>query len=494
MENEFQSPRWQGRLVGLLVHIAKKNWVTFSQGDNLTLFDLIINVLPKADKDEEPIVRKLMDKFSEAKQKEKDNGVEISDATEENLNNKGFQETMIVLKRRMSLQSLLEANNGILDHERICAAEERKKKLEEEKERKKKSLIVWACIGAVILGFIIYNLPYFKEMRFYNEVKEAHTIYSCERYYREYPKGRHYEDVMDIELQQAEASKGGSKPIDVLTRYLHKFPDGKYATRYNAKCDSLWDTEIAKYNERDKSHESPEAVKFMTEMLNYMKAKRVNTVNLKINPSINLKDYSEYDDDTKTLLRILCTMEKSDIDTTKILSLKDNFTEQDRGTLVNILVEGVEKSFGRMFSSDFVAINKKSDDFDEDAPDLNINYEIKNQEIELGEAAIPNIWTYNEQVLPWATGKIKNPFYTIGYILGIDVKFETQFTIPGSSTTYTYTEVGEPGKEIKNIKSISEGYRRMTQVCFAKFSNKMSDNLGLEETYFRGDDDEDEDD
>jgi hypothetical protein len=225
-----------------------------------------------------------------------------------------------------------------------------------------------------------------------------------------------------------------------------------------------------------------------------MKAKRVNTVNLKINPSINLKDYSEYDDDTKTLLRILCTMEKSDIDTTKILSLKDNFTEQDRGTLVNILVEGVEKSFGRMFSSDFVAINKKSDDFDEDAPDLNINYEIKNQEIELGEAAIPNIWTYNEQVLPWATGKIKNPFYTIGYILGIDVKFETQFTIPGSSTTYTYTEVGEPGKEIKNIKSISEGYRRMTQVCFAKFSNKMSDNLGLEETYFRGDDDEDEDD
>ena len=443
----------------MLVHIAKKNWVTFSQGDNLTLFDLIINVLPKADKDEEPIVRKLMDKFSEAKQKEKDNGVEISDATEEDLNNKGFQETMIVLK-----------------------------------ERKKKSLIVWACIGAVILGFIIYNLPYFKEMRFYNEVKEAHTIYSCERYYREYPKGRHYEDVMDIELQQAEASKGGSKPIDVLTRYLHKFPDGKYATRYNAKCDSLWDTEIAKYNERDKSHESPEAVKFMTEMLNYMKAKRVNTVNLKINPSINLKDYSEYDDDTKTLLRILCTMEKSDIDTTKILSLKDNFTEQDRGTLVNILVEGVEKSFGRMFSSDFVAINKKSDDFDEDAPDLNINYEIKNQEIELGEAAIPNIWTYNEQVLPWATGKIKNPFYTIGYILGIDVKFETQFTIPGSSTTYTYTEVGEPGKEIKNIKSISEGYRRMTQVCFAKFSNKMSDNLGLEETYFRGDDDEDEDD
>ncbi|MBR2199194.1 MAG: hypothetical protein IJ894_00365 [Bacteroidales bacterium] len=77
MENEFQSPRWQGRLVGLLVHIAKKNWVTFSQGDNLTLFDLIINVLPKADKDEEPIVRKLMDKFSEAKQKEKDNSVEI---------------------------------------------------------------------------------------------------------------------------------------------------------------------------------------------------------------------------------------------------------------------------------------------------------------------------------------------------------------------------------------------------------------------------------
>lgn len=40
----------------------------------------------------------------------------------------------------------------------------------------------------------------------------------------------------------------------------------------------------------------------------------------------------------------------------------------------------------------------------------------------------------------------------------------------------------ENENEIRGIKDIKDGYRQMTQVCFAKFSDKMSVNLGLEKT------------
>lgn len=66
------------------------------------------------------------------------------------------------------------------------------------------------------------------------------------------------------------------------------------------------------------------------------------------------------------------------------------------------------------------------------------------------------------------------------YILAIDVKFNAKFSIPGSDVIYEYSEVGDPGNEIKNIQNVRDGYRQMTQICFFKFSMKMSENLGLE--------------
>lgn len=43
----------------------------------------------------------------------------------------------------------------------------------------------------------------------------------------------------------------------------------------------------------------------------------------------------------------------------------------------------------------------------------------------------------------------------------------------------------ENENEIRGIEDIKDGYRQMTQICFAKFSDKMSVNLGFEKTYFR---------
>ena len=155
-----------------------------------------------------------------------------------------------------------------------------------------------------------------------------------------------------------------------------------------------------------------------------------------------------------------------------MLSLKDNFTTEDRSVLIDILSEGVEDSFGRLFSSDFINVQEYSD-ADKISPVLSFEYFIGNR-LEYGDEdglEIPSIWTYYENNIP------KN------YILAIDVKFNVIFSIPASDVQYVYSEIGDPGSEISGILSISDGYRRMTQKCFAKFSNKMSMNLGLDPVY-----------
>lgn len=155
------------------------------------------------------------------------------------------------------------------------------------------------------------------------------------------------------------------------------------------------------------------------------------------------------------------------------MSLKENFTAADQGDLKQILAEGVEKSFSRMFSSDLVSIVTSPQEADDASPILTFNYVIKNR-TEDNDSKVPNIWTYTSDNKPQA------------YILAIDVKFDVLFSIPDSDVIYTYSEIGEPGDEIRGIRDIKDGYRQMTQVCFAKFSNRMSGNLGLEGTYFRG--------
>ena len=154
------------------------------------------------------------------------------------------------------------------------------------------------------------------------------------------------------------------------------------------------------------------------------------------------------------------------------MSLKESFTANDQSELKQILAEGVGKSFNWMFLSNLVSIMTSPEDVDYTSSVLTFNYVIKNR-CEGEDSEIPNIWTYVANDKPQA------------YILAIDVKFDVLFSIPGSDVAYAYSEIGEPGDEIRGIEDIKDGYRQMTQVCFAKFSDKMSVNLGLEKTYFR---------
>ena len=324
--------------------------------------------------------------------------------------------------------------------------------------------VVVIAIGAIV----VYNLPYFKEKRLYDEIVKERVAYKCEEYYSKYPSGRYYEDVMMLEVELTSA------PFDIIVRYLKEFPEGKYVDKMREMYDGLWALEFDKYENRDKTGESPEAVKFMTSMLHYMKDNMVNTVYLKLNPTISLKDYTDYDENVRGLLELLYSDETLQLKTENIIPLNENFPKETKDELMEILSNGVEKSFSRMFSPELVSVVTNSFEADEKSPVITFNYTIKNRN-EDADNRIPEIWVYSTNNIPKS------------YILAIDVSFDAEFKIPNSSVTYIYSEVGDPGNEISGIEDIEDGYRRMTVACFAKFSDKMSANLGLEKVYAEND-------
>lgn len=457
MEQNFSSPRWYGRLLGLLLNLAGTKGIKFDKSENLTLQDLYLKVINLATRKEKEVINELLQKWSEQKKYEEANHISISESDENKYQQQGLYDVTVIFRKNESIDNLLEKTDFYVEEERRIA--------ELKKKQAKNRRIVWGFVAAVILAIVIYNLPYFQEQRFYNEVVEAQSPYRCQSYYEEYPEGRHYEDVMLLEINLS------VNPVKPMVAYLNKFPEGKYATEINDRYNTLWDAEIVKYENRDKADESPEAVKFLTEMLHHMKQHRINTIRLEINPTINLKDYEEYDENVRSILELFSSGETLPLKG-NIVSLKENFTTGDQGVVKQILAEGVEKSFNRMFSSNLVSIVTSPEDADSASPVLTFNYVIKNS-CDEGNNEIPNIWTYVANDKPQA------------YILAINVKFDVLFSIPGSDVTYTYSEIGEPGNEIRGIEDIKDGYRQMTQVCFAKFSDKMSVNLGLEKTYFR---------
>jgi len=109
-------------------------------------------------------------------------------------------------------------------------------------------------VSVIITAIVVYNLPYFREIRFFNKVEEAHNLVMCDRYISKYPDGKHLDDVMYIRIQILEHN------MPSVTEYLEKFPSGKHVTEVNALCDILWDKEIERYNKRDKGNESKAAM------------------------------------------------------------------------------------------------------------------------------------------------------------------------------------------------------------------------------------------
>lgn len=265
-------------------------------------------------------------------------------------------------------------------------------------------------------------------------------------------------------------------PLTAINTYFQMYPSGKYADSVNNIYNRLWDAEIAKYNARDKKRESDKAVKYMTEMLQYMKTNHVNTIQVNVNPTLKLKDYTEYSASIRQNLEQDFANETLPLNTSNMVSLKDNFQQGSLKELEEILLEGIKRSMDSMFTAGFIEVSsfeEKQDNY----PQLTFNYTIQSQEDSDG---YPHLWVYTE-----SSSYIGGYSIPKKYLIGITIRFNTVFTIPNSNVSYTYSERGVPESNISDIDDISDGYKRMTQMCFAQFSNKMSKNMGLKETYFQ---------
>lgn len=297
----------------------------------------------------------------------------------------------------------------------------------------------------------------------YREFESHPDIHSASHYVESCPDGKHAEDVW-----YGMISLSRNKLVSI-NDYLQRYPEGRYARMVNALCDSLWDNEISNYNKRDRRLESPDAVKYILEMLQYMKKNRITKIGVNINSELQLKDFSEYSASSKLRACDYNTEDLREVED-KMVSIKKNFTSEDRRELVNILSEGIRRDFSSFFSTDFVdVVYLNGSKNDKEIPMINITYTIKTQE----DDGCPHIWVYSSSYSDFGRSITQN------YLLGISISFDARFSLPHSETVYDYREKGNPLKAQFDVKSISDGYRKMTKFCFENFSHKLSDNLGV---------------
>lgn len=339
---------------------------------------------------------------------------------------------------------------------------------------KSKHLIIIAI--AVIAGIVVYNLPYFKEKRAYSKVEEELTLEACDVYEQEWPEGSHLDDVLYLRISLAV----GVGRVTEISNYLQKCPDGKHVAEAKAESDRLWDVQIGKYNARHKQNVKENAKAFMDAMLSYMKKNRVNTIVVDYESTLKLKEYSEYSKEIRDLLELF---------NDESLSLKEgmvtfssNFSQASMDELNKKLVNGVQKSMDKIFTPGFIQVISSEDDEEkgyDKMPRFHFDCKISSQEETVAGYVIPHIWTYTEQTTYGYKSVGKETVK--GYLIGITILFNAKFSLPEGGAYYEFADKGEPENDISGIDNIRDGYRKMTSECFMRFSNKIAENLGLED-------------
>lgn len=340
---------------------------------------------------------------------------------------------------------------------------------------------VLGAIAAVVLFIIGYNLPYFAEGRLYEKVKEDFNdrwpaMYHFDRYLKEYPDGRHIEEVLMLPVQNSYY-----EPMDAIhaaAEYLKRFPDGKYAQEAAGVYDKIWNKEIAKYEEYSANTTNTQARTFMTQMLKYMRDNHLTRIYVKGVPTLNLKEYDEYPQIVRSWMEDNFNEGTRSVRNPQIpedvLTIKDKITPAQAKEWTKIIIENVQNGFNRILSTDFVQFepfNGDDEEFDEN-PNVTINFNIKTQELDVDGYKVPDLWIYQE------TTQSSNIVNSSAIVLGMEMTFDAQFRIPGVKTPLDISGAGNPGSNgIQADKS--KVYRIMCQRCAVQFADDVEAQLGV---------------
>jgi hypothetical protein len=323
----------------------------------------------------------------------------------------------------------------------------------------------WILIITGISIFVYFS--FIKEYLAFKDVVTENTIVKCKEYYIDYPQGRHLEDVNFIEVRLTDN-------INVVREFMSKYSKSKYYSEAQTVKNKLWQGQINNYEfnilrlspELKKSNEK--SISFFRELLKFMKHHDRSVVYVKLDGKQNLKELDEYNSRVVEKLKLYFSKESHPLEG-NLLPLKSNFYEADLEDLNNIILTGVSNSFRSIFQQNYfdIEIVKDSQKLSSIDPVIDIKYLIENKEFESNGERYPDIWTYTENE------NFKS------YILQIDVKFDFGFIIPSTQLAYNFQHTGLPGKEIRNIENIEQGYKIATKNTFNDFANIASLKFGL---------------
>ena len=371
-------------------------------------------------------------------------------------------------------------------------------------------LIQFAVLIVVTLGVSFYKSEFCRERRAYREVTKALFEYDKEmaimsyidafpdgrhaedvyyrsvklhaddesgitRYLTKFPEGEHHDEVQQIydECLFHNIAKRGYRMSDVVT-YFSTFPDGAYTNEVNRISDSIWDSEITNYYARSKSKKATKATMYLDAMFDYMKANRVTSLAYTTTSKYQLKDYEDYSQEIRDVMEMEDRYKLLPV-AGNVLSLKENFTAENKLLLKDIFKKGLQASFDSIFSPGFIQVvahsNAKVGDKKIPLPEVRFDYLITNQEEEFLGEQFPRLWIHSENNAP------RN------YLMGIAILYHVKFTIPGSDISYEFTDKGSTENEIGKIRDLNDGYRLMTIMSFERFSDKIYQSFGWNSIY-----------
>lgn len=372
---------------------------------------------------------------------------------------------------------ILESRDFLID---ISRDAERKKK-----ELRKNVGIGIGIVMVIILGIVIYNLPYFAEQRAFSHIKELYDSGSKDQleasvaeYMTKYPSGFHYSDAMYMPVKFVKGSQDIIQLLDAVDRYIEVDPQGLYVDECKFIADSIWDMEIKKYEDLASSAASKKGAEFVVSMLYYMKMNNIRTIEVRGIPHLKLKEYSEYPLSLRKLMESYTPSSPGGLISYSppklpddLVTIKDKITIDDASRWIEYVISALQKGFNKVLTPNFIIFEdaNSTDGRKKNLyPTVTVDYTVLTQESMKG---FPDIWTYTTS----------NGSYVVSasLYLGIEMDFEADFSIPGENTDYVLKGHGDAGQDdLPNVDS-SVVYSKMCELSTRQFAEKIADELGL---------------
>lgn len=342
-------------------------------------------------------------------------------------------------------------------------------------------------VAMIIIGIIIYNLPYFAEKRAYARTLETPCIEAFDKYIAKYNNQEHLPDVLyrhaifylhgdDVYSYEKARER---QCIEALDSLIKLFPNHEFSKEANEVIDSIWNNEILRYTQKNQNIQSSNSLSAMYEMLQYMKQNKIYDIRLNVKSDVDLKEYSDFPQNVRNLVEYIYP----DLKDNPVLKIKDYFGTPDQESLERSLVQELKKSINSLFTPDFFSIitSDENEKAKSNLPVIDLGYSIKSQVINIDGISVPNIWTYTSKMvgLPSLSSE-KN-------IMGIEVAFDSKLFFSGQDTPWEVSVKGSPEEDISDIDDISDGYRIMTRKCFDKFGEQLYKLLGLSDEMNKND-------